>query len=106
MGEAMTPLPVITGTAALIAAVNDAAAEIRKAQDLIRRDIAKRGPLAELTLFEIRLAEAEATFRKGTMWHAADPVVSAGPSPARRRHRKIRVPRQRAPGERPLMASV
>jgi len=104
MGEATGPPPAITGTAALMAVVSEAAAEIRRAQDLIRRDIARRGPLAELTLYEIRLAELEATFRRGTMWHAADPVVSAPPLaavpvPRRGRHRS---PRALA-GDRPLM---
>ena len=108
MGEATQPLPVITGTAALVAVTREAIAEIRKTQELIRQDISRRGPLIELVMITTRLAEMEDTFRRGTtqqLTRAAleGPPLAAVPAvPAQRGHRRAHRRRSPGPGQAQL----
>jgi hypothetical protein len=107
MGEATGPLRSIAGLGEIIAVSERVIAELRATRDMVRRDIAKRGSLAELEMAEFRLAELEAAYRRGledAMLRAVGPVLSApvlaAVPDAPHRHRRPRVPRPR--GERPM----
>ena len=116
MREATGPLPAVSGLGQVIAVSERVLAELRATQELLRRDLAVRGPLDDLAQAEFRLAEMEAAYRRGiegAMFRAVDPVLSvpylaAVPDApvARHRHRQRRVPRPRIPGEHPIMRLV
>ena len=116
MREATGPIPAVSGLGQVIAVSERVIAELRATQELLRRDLAVRGPLDELAQAEFRLAEMEAAYRRGiegAMFRAVDPVLSvpylaAVPDApvARHRHRQRRVPRPRIPGEHPIMRLV
>ena len=116
MREATGPLPAVSGLGQVIAVSERVIAELRATQELLRRDLAVRGPLDDLAQAEFRLAEMEAAYRRGiegAMFRAVDPVLSvpylaAVPDApvARHRHRQRRVPRPRIPGEHPIMRLV
>jgi hypothetical protein len=105
MGEPSGPLPVITDQVMLITVSQQVIAEIRKAQDLIRRDLAARGDLIELMAITARLAEMERAYRRGTMLELnraaleAPPPLAVVPEPRRGRHRSRRSRRLPVPGE-------
>ena len=80
MREATGPLPAVSGLGQVIAVSERVIAELRATQELLRRDLAVRGPLDDLAQLEFRLAAMEAVYSRGiegAVFQAVDPALSA-----------------------------
>ena len=99
MAEVTGPIVPLSevSTGDLVAAVEEATTWIRKAHEVVRRDIMLRGPLTELTMIDNRIADAQLDFRKGVTLKLTGPALSSVPVPSRRPG--VLKPRRRAAGK-------